>query len=224
MINEIIQYRRQGMSFRKIADKLNSTVGKVHYQWIKNGMDDSNIEEVQTFQKKVTIQTETNNQPHIENDYYLVTQLVSNQKLASNWKISSWQKELAASYFDSINQEIIIFRIYDVTDIYFNGSNAHSMYEFQLAKDTLNWTIKGIKQGRSYLTEIGYKVNQNQFFPILRSNAVHNLPDAAIVQSDSLTYQQDAFYKESLLQPKWADKVSTYSYYENINEEHENNG
>jgi hypothetical protein len=217
MINEIIQYRRQGMSFRKIADKLNSTVGKVHYQWIKNGMDDSNKEEVQIFQKEVTIQSETINQPHKESESYLVTQLVSSQKLVSNWSISSWQKELSATYFDSINQEIIIFRLYDVTDIYFNGSNAHSLYEFQLAKDTTNWTLKGIKQGRSYLTEIGYKVNQNQFFPILRSKAVHNLPDA-IEQIESLTYQQRLF------KPKWTDKVSTYSYYENINEEHENNG
>jgi uncharacterized protein len=223
MINEIIQYRRQGMSFRKIADKLNSTVGKVHYQWIKNGMDESNIEEVQTTQEEVSIQSKTNNQPQNESDYYLVTQLVSNQKLVSNWKISSWKKDLAASYFDSINVEVIIFRLYDVTDIYFNGSNAHSIYEFQLPKDAFNWTLKGIKQGRSYLTEIGYKVNENQFFPILRSNAVHNLPDA-IEQMGSLTYQHDAFYNERILQPKWTDKVSTYSYYENINEEHDNNG
>jgi uncharacterized protein len=223
MINEIIQYRRQGMSFRKIAEKLNSTIGKVHYQWTKNGMDDSNIEEVQTLIKEITIQSETNNQPQKESDCYLVTQLVSNSKLVSNWKISSWQKELSASYFDSINQEIIIFRLYDVTDIYFDGSNAHSFFEFQLSKAISQWSIKGIKQGRSYLTEIGYKVNSNQFFPILRSNAVHNLL-GAIEQMESLTYQHATFNNERLLQPKWTDKVSTYSYYENINEEHDRNG
>jgi uncharacterized protein len=222
MINEIIQYRRQGMSFRKIAEKLNSTVGKIHYQWTKNGLDDSNLEEYST---KNVIKTKKlkNIEPQKESNHYLVTQLVSNHKLVTNWKMAAWQKELSATYFDNINQEVIILRLYDVTDIYFNGSNAHSSYEFQLSKETTNWSIKGIKQGRSYLTEIGYKVNQNQFFPILRSNAVHNLP-SGLEQKDSLTCQHDAFYQERILQPKWTDKVSTYTYYENINEENDKNG
>lgn len=219
MINEIIQYRRQGMSFRKIADKLNSTVGKVHYQWTKNGMDDSNIE-IQAEKNIITSRKEIKIEQSKESDFYLVAQLVSNHKLVINWKMAAWQNGLTASYFDNINQEIIILRLYDVTDIYFNGSNAHSSYEFQLSKETTNWSIKGIKLGRSYLTEIGYKVNQNQYFPILRSNVVFNLPNG-LGQKDSLTYQHEAFYQERILQPKWTEKVSTYSYYENINEEND---
>jgi uncharacterized protein len=219
MIKEIIQYRRQGMSFRKIADKLNSTVGKVHYQWTKNGMDDSNIE-IQAEKNIITSRKEIKIEQSKESDFYLVAQLVSNHKLVTNWKMAAWQKGLTASYFDNINQEIIILRLYDVTDIYFNGSNAHSSYEFQLSKETTNWSIKGIKLGRSYLTEIGYKVNQNQYFPILRSNVVFNLPNG-LEQKDSLTYQHEAFYQERILQPKWTEKVSTYSYYENINEEND---
>jgi uncharacterized protein len=222
MINQIVQYRRQGMSFRKIAEKLNSTVGKVHYQWIKHGLDESNIE-LQSTKKEISNEIKTNIHPDIDSNNYLVAQLISDHKLVSNWKIASWQKDLSASYFDHINQEIIILRLYDVTDIYFNGSNAHSTYEFQLMKDTSNWTIKGIKLGRSYLTEIGYKVNQNQYFPILRSNAVHNLP-GSIEQKDTLKFQHDAFYNQRLSQPKWTKKVSTYSYYENIHEENDNNG
>jgi hypothetical protein len=219
MINEIIQYRRQGMSFRKIADKLNSTVGKVHYQWTKNGMDDSNIE-IQAEKNIITSRKEIKIEQSKESDFYLVAQLVSNHKLVINWKMAAWQKGLTASYFDNINQEIIILRLYDVTDIYFNGSNAHFSYEFQLSKETTNWSIKGIKLGRSYLTEIGYKVNHNQYFPILRSNVVFNLPNG-LEQKDSLTYQHEAFYQERILQPKWTEKVSTYSYYENINEEND---
>jgi hypothetical protein len=219
MINEIIQYRRQGMSFRKIAEILNSTVGKVHYQWTKNGMDDSSIE-IQVKKNVITSRTEINIEQSKESDFFLVAQLVSYHKLVIKWKIAAWQKDLSASYFDNINQEIIILRLYDVTDIYFNGTNAHSSYEFQLSKETTNWSIKGIKLGRSYLTEIGYKVNQNQYFPILRSNVVFNLPND-LEQKDSLTYQHDTFYQERILQPSWTEKVSTYSYYENINEEND---
>lgn len=35
MIDEIIKLRRRGLSFRKIASKLDTTVGKVQYQWTK---------------------------------------------------------------------------------------------------------------------------------------------------------------------------------------------
>lgn len=35
MIEEIVKLRRKGLSFRKIAVELNSTVGKVQYQWKK---------------------------------------------------------------------------------------------------------------------------------------------------------------------------------------------
>lgn len=35
MITEIIKLKEQGVSFRRIAKELNTTVGKVQYQWVK---------------------------------------------------------------------------------------------------------------------------------------------------------------------------------------------
>lgn len=225
MIKEIILYRRQGMSFRKIAEKLNSTVGKVHYQWTKNGMDDSNFQENsvrKVLLKEPKVKTQTLAQSQKES--YLVTKLLSEHKLVSYWKMAPWQKHLITSYFNQdINLNIIIFRIYDVTDIYFNGSNAHSLYEFQLSEESNEWTIKGIKPGRSYLTEIGYKIKQHHFFPVLRSNAVHNLPEG-LDQLPSTPPHWETMTNQQLDQPIWKEQVSTYSYYENINEENDKNG
>ena len=35
MIDEIIKLREDGLSFRKIASELNTTVGRVQYRWNK---------------------------------------------------------------------------------------------------------------------------------------------------------------------------------------------
>lgn len=221
MINDIISFRRQGMSFRKIAQKLNSTVGKVHYQWTKNLQVESKQQIAISHQ---TLHKILERKTLPEQDYFLVSQLESNQKIVSFWEIALWQKQLLTSYFNKdINQDLIILRLYDVTDLYFNGSNAHSYYEFQLKDTARNWTIKGIKQGRCYVTEIGYKIKNHQFFPILRSNTVHNLP-IKMDERETPSLDENAVHKEQTLRPKWVGKVSTYSYYENINEENDING
>jgi uncharacterized protein len=203
MINEIITYRKQGMSFRKIAEILNSTVGKVHYQWVKN---------VKLLDNQVVLTEPSKRGSSVHKiDCYLEAKLISKHKLFSCWEIAQWQKEQLISYFqDDVNLTVIIFRIYDVTDIYFNGLNAHSYYEFQVPIDRKNWTIKGLKPGRSYLTEVGFYVNRNQFFPILRSNTVYHHLEKFKQTMESLDDQ--------MVQPKWGQQVSTYSYYESNNE------
>lgn len=214
MIKEIESLRRKGMSFRKIAESLNSTVGKVHYQWIKHSNKKSTI--VKTVQVKERIKSEP--MRPVQKGNFLELSLTDDQKLASNWKIAKWQKELVGSYFNGeINQSVILLRVYDVSDIYFNGSNAHSCFEFQLPENKTYWVVKGIKQERTYITEIGYKTKHNLFFPVLRSNAVH----VGLKQEVKETiYKNKVVHQQEIREnhPKWADKVSTYSYYENINE------
>ncbi|HYK74523.1 MAG TPA: DUF4912 domain-containing protein [Pseudoneobacillus sp.] len=210
MIKEIVTMRRKGMSFRKIAEKLNSTVGKVHYQWLKYSNTNLDLQ-----QKKNQKQEDMNVNIIEKKDHYLLSSLTIEQKLVSHWKIATWQKEMIASYFQhKVNQVVIILRVYDVTDIYFNGANAHSYYEFQVAEDRSFWTIKGLKQKRTYITEIGYKVN-HQFFPVLRSNSVF-IPKMELQHTNSL--QMRTFENNVGNQPNWINNVSTYSYYENINE------
>lgn len=216
MINEIITYRRQGMSFRKIAEKLNSTVGKVHYQWIKNLKEDqANLSE--PFQNSISGAKEKSS-----DDEYLVVKLVAETKIASFWRIADWQKDLVASYFSmDVSQRSIVLRMYDVTDINFNGSNAHDVFEFYIPENKNYWVIKGINPNRNYLTEIGYRLNDQRFFPILRSNTIKGQ-----TSKDNGSYNaavrktQEKDFRSVL---NWKDKVSTYSYYENIIEEKRNN-
>ncbi|MFD2446064.1 DUF4912 domain-containing protein [Bacillus sp. CGMCC 1.16607] len=149
---------------------------------------------------------------------YLVLTLTKDQKLASDWKIAQWQKEVVVSFFqEKVNQSIIIFRIYDVTDLHFNGSNAHSYFEYYLKEEQSSWVVKGVKPGRTYVTEIGFKIYPNHFFPILRSNAV----TMACPTSHKLSGKdcvKPLYQNMSTGKPDWRQNVSTYSYYENVNE------
>ncbi|WP_442594932.1 DUF4912 domain-containing protein [Neobacillus sp. D3-1R] len=211
MIKEIVSLRRKGMSFRKIAKELNSTVGKVHYQWLKYSNTKTEIENPPIKNKDYFLNCSD------QLEHFLISDLTVENKLFSQWYIAKWQKEMVSFYFNQVaNQKIMIFRVYDVTDIYFNGANAHSYYEFQLPEGRTNWTVKGLKKDRTYLTEIGFNVNQH-YFPILRSNAVHIHKD-----EDKINYhnqlQMITIENNDETQPNWIDQVSTYSYYENINE------
>jgi uncharacterized protein len=211
MINEIITYRRQGMSFRKIAEKLNSTVGKVHYQWVKNVKEDQE-ELSDPLQNSISVSKEKS-----LDEEYLVSKMVASNKMASFWNIAEWQKELVTSYFNmDVSQRPIVLRIYDVTDIIFNGSNAHDFFEFYIPGNKTYWFIKGIHSNRNYLTEIGYRLNDQRFFPILRSNTIIGQPS----KGSFSTIEKEALDRVVL---NWTEKVSTYSYYENINEEKRKN-
>jgi uncharacterized protein len=214
VIQEIISLRRQGMSFRKIAEKLDSTIGKVHYQWIKHLKVKKEIpmEISLTEQKK-----EKFNNSNVKTSHYLVSKLVSDNRCISFWEIAPWQRELVCSYFNhEVNLSILFLRLYDVTDIYFDGSNAHACHEFQLKEESTFWVIKGLKTGRSYLTEIGFRVNHQQFFPILRSNTIQGNENMNVIEPLPEQFDQ--------IRPNWKDRVSTYSYYENMNEVKTKNG
>jgi uncharacterized protein len=211
MINEIITYRRQGMSFRKIAEKLNSTVGKVHYQWVKNVKEDQ-VGLSEPLQHSVDVSNEKSSA-----DEYLVAKLVAGTKIASFWRIADWQKELVSAYFNmDVSQRPLVLRIYDVTDIIFNGSNAHDYFEFYIPENKTYWVIKGIQANRNYLTEIGYRLNDQRFFPILRSNTIKGQ-----TQKDLYSVLENETLNRAI--PNWTEKVSTYSYYENINGEKREN-
>jgi len=66
----------------------------------------------------------------------------------------------------------LILRIYDVTDIIFNGNNAHKFNDIKITGDANNWYINVWEAGRSYITDIGFKTADGHFILLARSNAV----------------------------------------------------
>lgn len=63
-----------------------------------------------------------------------------------------------------------------MTDIYFNGYNAHRVFQLSVPPDADNWYINGVESRRRYLADLGIQVIEGGFFAILRSNIVETPP------------------------------------------------
>lgn len=65
----------------------------------------------------------------------------------------------------------IVVRVYDVTDIIFDGLNAHSFFDIEVQALTGNYYFNAPRLGRSYLAEIGLRAGDGAYRYIARSNA-----------------------------------------------------
>jgi uncharacterized protein len=216
MIEEIIKLREDGLSFRKIASQLNTTIGRVQYRWNKYIKSQENSREVPSVEKKEhkeenNIDQSTNDCTPIKGE--LQVKLVTPRKVIVFWEVSSIPNKVLGLFYNKTFEEMVhIVRLYDVTDIIFTGNNAHHYYDITVPYNKGYWFIKGLTANRSYVAELGVKLNDKEFFPVLRSNSVQtpaigNLNGTEIYKNLVTAQHIDEF------SPKWIDHVSTYSYY-----------
>jgi len=69
-----------------------------------------------------------------------------------------------------------ILRLYDVTNIVFDGNNAHRIKEMRISACEGNWYFEVDFSDADYLAEIGY-YESGKFFPLFRSNLVRTPSD-----------------------------------------------
>lgn len=86
----------------------------------------------------------------------------------SNEKIEELKKILGLEW----NYSKTILRIYDVTDIIFDGGNAHKYFDVQLTGLVNSWYINIGTSNRSYCVDIGVLTPDNKFYLYGRSNVV----------------------------------------------------
>lgn len=206
MIDEIIKLRRRGLSFRKIATKLDTTVGKVQYQWTKLIQNKGKRDSGEVTGNKLN--AEENNVRNQSKDSLTLTRAADDRVIVS-WKLSPQKEKMLLRYLDEPAPAFRkSLRIYDVTGVIFDGSNSVCDHEVILSGQT-EWLFKGLKPDRVYCVELGIKITDNQFLPLLRSEALHpseELPRHSYGKS------------ESGVQPEWTVNVSTYTYYESVSE------
>jgi hypothetical protein len=66
-----------------------------------------------------------------------------------------------------------ILRVYDVSQINFNGSNAHRYFDIEINHEAQSWYIDTGGPGRSWCVDFGLKLPSGEFITIVRSNVVH---------------------------------------------------
>jgi hypothetical protein len=87
------------------------------------------------------------------------------------WEISEDTVKKTAEYhgenFDSYN---VVIRVYDITGIDFDGSNAHRYFDINVHPLALSWYINVGEYNRSWCVDICYILQNGDFVTIARSN------------------------------------------------------
>ncbi len=94
------------------------------------------------------------------------------------WLYSYWQ--VLGSTWDRLKQELgdsffsakPTLRVYDVSFINFDGTNAHRFFDIEVTPDARSWYIDTQGPGRSWCVDFGLKLANGKFITILRSNIV----------------------------------------------------
>lgn len=93
--------------------------------------------------------------------------------LYAYWEVrNDWQSLIETHFQVDWTDLAISLRLHDVTDLLFDGSNAHHQLTVTPSHTTDHWYFEDIKPGRDYLADFGAWTMHGQFFSILRSNRV----------------------------------------------------
>lgn len=94
------------------------------------------------------------------------------------WIYAYW--DIASRDVDRIRGELggslegskVVMRMYDVTCIDFNGTNANHWFDIEVGNAN-SWYINLWHDNASYCADLGIRTNSGRFFPMARSNFVH---------------------------------------------------
>lgn len=112
----------------------------------------------------------------------IVTMVRDPYWLFAYWEISH-SKRQELGLLGNHNRPMLL-RVYDVTDILFNGFNAHSSFDIEINDMANNWYIKVPEPNRSYCVDLATYNEAGGFQLIARSNS-------ALTPRDGLSEQVD---------------------------------
>ncbi|MDD5120226.1 MAG: DUF4912 domain-containing protein [Candidatus Omnitrophica bacterium] len=95
-----------------------------------------------------------------------------------HWLHSYW--EIKAQTFEAVKNKLgddfyrakRVLRVYDVSNIMFNGSNANRFFDIIINDFANSWYIDTAGPGRSWCVDLGLMLPDGRFVTILRSNVV----------------------------------------------------
>jgi uncharacterized protein len=226
MLKQIIEYREQGLSFRKIAKEMNTTVGRVQYQWVKyqKSLDEAKSEVAAASEK-----TERMDKPKRQGKFKgrISLKKVKRKPLKAELTVMFSDPTRILCYWDipsSIIQQVREFqglretqfqhclRVFDITSISFDGHNHHGHTDIIIQPHAAHWFINSLKPNRAYCVEYGIIDVNGHFTAITRSSVFHT-PRTGYNQEYHQLHELHEFETGAAKMPQWVEHVSTYSYY-----------
>ena len=99
--------------------------------------------------------------------------VVGPYKLHVYWEININDfPELRCQLLNRTLNNKYILRVYDISNIVFDGNNAHYYFDIDVDEDKENCYIDLWSAGCTYCVEVGIKINNREFLPLALSNIV----------------------------------------------------
>ncbi len=103
----------------------------------------------------------------------IVLQVRDPRWIHAYWEIKgSTYERLKNELKDEFYRAKRILRVYDVSQIIFDGKNAHRFFDIQISEGANNWYIDTGGPGRSWCVDLGLLLTDGRFITIVRSNTV----------------------------------------------------
>jgi hypothetical protein len=156
--------------------------------------------------------------PHTERDtLHLLWR--NSTVLFAYWELSARKRAMVAEHFGTDWKQLDpALRLYDITEMSFDGSTAHHFSQLSIG-DSSSCYIHNLKPGRCYIADLGIINREQQFIPLLRSNSL-DIPQAdwsSTVKDLPTTVTLSTFAHSegptSLLLPHEYDRFSAYTLY-----------
>lgn len=89
------------------------------------------------------------------------------------WEISqNVRNEISKQFGGEYNPDSLVVRVYDITDVDFNGSNANKYFDINVNPNALSWNINVGEFNRSWCVDLGYVLKNGEFLKVARSNPI----------------------------------------------------
>ena len=112
--------------------------------------------------------------PHQYDEDRIVLQVRDPRWIHAYWEtkgstIERFRNELGHDFYQAKKT----LRVYDVSQIIFNGNNAHRFFDIHISEFANNWYIDTNGPGKSWCVDLGLLLPGGRFITIIRSNTVH---------------------------------------------------
>ena len=224
---KIKELREKKYTIEQIADELGITTGQVRYRLYKKdiakdsskeGGNVPTISEEETDELKTcesTINPVIQNTPPLplyygENDLRIMIQGPTSVHIY--WEVTWPLMKILAEYLNTPYEQLNkLLRIYDVTDIWFNGTNAHWYRDVLVQPKEDHQFIRDLVPGRTYIVDFGI-LYEERMISLLRSKPKSTPFIGNAGQSEELV-QHLIEQEESRIKPRGFENFSAYTIY-----------
>ncbi|WP_210365939.1 DUF4912 domain-containing protein [Bacillus sp. REN3] len=138
---------------------------------------------------------------------FLAVHHITSDKLYAFWQIEEAKVRFIIKYFN-LGEDTAVrsLRLFDLTGAGSNRVESSCIHEAILRPEAKSWLFKGVREGHTYMAELGIKYNDDRFFPLLRSNILNGADGKNTGAGQEVDFRI----------PTWTGRVSTYTYYEDL--------